>query len=411
MIKHSDILENEYALYVAGTTYGDGDHCIYAHKIYESRQAANTGNTPSSSPTWWEDLGYDNRWQVFDLSVQSQSDQATSMTWVLRPGSTVDSAAILNIDADSVRIRVANAALELCSYGTAWTGASGSTPPTGWNATSFPATDYAIDSGWLKITGSGTQQHTGVWYGRGSLTPGDTLQLVFKYKNSVGSSRAEYRIFDDSNSADIVAITELTMSTAEATFSYTFTVPAGCTTIKFYLLAKLTSDIVWFDDFSLLKIQYDSGVVSMTSATDYVTTALTSYANPQITVIVAKSTTAYCGEIIIGAAFSLGTSLQNPKIGIDDYSIVETDEYGNFTITERAYAKKLTGESYFLNTSLDSIAAHITANRATPVVYIYNPSTLSYSCMIIYGFPKTWEIAPHNMRDYSLLSIEFRGLT
>jgi len=411
MVRWSDIDEDEYSLYASGTTYADGDHCIYNHKLYESLQNANTGHTPSSSPTWWEDLGYDNRWQVFDGSVQSQSSQATTMTWIIDPGETADSVAIMNCDADSVRIKLANVDAEWMGQygGEEWTGASGTTPPTGWATTSTVATSYTIDSGWIKIVGNAGASDTGIRKTMSSLVAGHEYQIVGKFK-TVASHYAAYKVVDVDHGTTLTS-TVLPTSATQLEFSFTFTCPAGCDEIYLYLYAHNASDQVWFDDVSMTVIAYDSGVISMTNAIDYVTTGLTSYSNPRFTITIAKTTTAYCGEIIFGVAFSLGTSLNEPKIGIDDYSIVEADSYGNFTITERSYAKKLIGESRFLNTSLDSIAAHITANRATPAVYIFNPSSLSYSCMIIYGFPKTWEISTNSMTGYSRLSIEFRGLT
>ncbi len=41
-----------------GTTYSDGDSVGYEGKTYKSLQDNNTGETPSSEPTWWEDTGY-----------------------------------------------------------------------------------------------------------------------------------------------------------------------------------------------------------------------------------------------------------------------------------------------------------------------------------------------------------------
>jgi hypothetical protein len=149
----------------------------------------------------------------------------------------------------------------------------------------------------------------------------------------------------------------------------------------------------------------------MASATDYTTTALTSYANPQITIVVAKSTTAYCGEIIIGVAFSLGKTLGDPEpeVGIDDNSIVEDDGYGNFVITQRTYKKKMSFITRITSANFDSIYNHMVANRATPVVYIGNSSLTNFSCMIIYGFPKTWSMK--KIEPYGYLTAEFRGLT
>ena len=58
--------EDDYAAWAIGTTYGAGDKVIVlsTHKIYESLQAANTGNDPTTATDWWLDLGPTNRWKM-----------------------------------------------------------------------------------------------------------------------------------------------------------------------------------------------------------------------------------------------------------------------------------------------------------------------------------------------------------
>lgn len=107
----SNIVENDHAEYVAGTTYVAGSRVIIlsTHKIYESLQAANTGNDPATEPTWWLDVGATNRWQMFDESVGSQSSNADSIELTFAAVGRVNSIALLNIAADSVRITATDA--------------------------------------------------------------------------------------------------------------------------------------------------------------------------------------------------------------------------------------------------------------------------------------------------------------
>jgi len=44
------------SIYVAATTYGLGAKVTYSDRAYISLQAANTGKTPDSNPTWWRTL-------------------------------------------------------------------------------------------------------------------------------------------------------------------------------------------------------------------------------------------------------------------------------------------------------------------------------------------------------------------
>jgi hypothetical protein len=104
----SNVPETEHAAYNAATTYALGDKVIVAaeHRIYESLQSANTGNTPSTSPTWWLDLGATNRWRMFDNRISNTTSQAASIEVVLQVADRVNTLALLNLSATTVRVQM-----------------------------------------------------------------------------------------------------------------------------------------------------------------------------------------------------------------------------------------------------------------------------------------------------------------
>lgn len=68
--------ETGLAVYNAATTYALGDQCFMTtgvHKIYESLQAGNVGNDPTTSPTFWVEVSPTNRWKMFDSAVGTSS--------------------------------------------------------------------------------------------------------------------------------------------------------------------------------------------------------------------------------------------------------------------------------------------------------------------------------------------------
>ena len=99
--------------YSAATSYALNDTCSVittnSHHVYQSLQAANLGHTPASSPTWWLDLGPTNRWKMFDLLRNTQTQAASPLTVVITPGSRVNSLALLGVVADAVTITLTSA--------------------------------------------------------------------------------------------------------------------------------------------------------------------------------------------------------------------------------------------------------------------------------------------------------------
>jgi len=99
-------------LYDAGTTYGLAATVSYLigdlyHK-FESKQAANTGNTPQVYPddaanAWWLDLGSVNKTAMFQLDRNTQTIETSSPLMVdVDPGEMVGAIGIGNIIADDV---------------------------------------------------------------------------------------------------------------------------------------------------------------------------------------------------------------------------------------------------------------------------------------------------------------------
>jgi len=421
-VPETDGTQGEYS---AGTTYADGDTVRVTtggvHKVYESLQNANTGHAVTDTD-WWLDTGATNRWKCFDAKVGTQSTRSESLTHVLKPG-RADSLALLNLDATEAQIVVSDSSSDLVSNGTAWTGASGTTQPTGWDKVGTPS-DFTIDTGALKITsdaaGEGISQTIAV-------TAGTEMQLLGKYKNTAGDV-AQYAIYDVTHGADIVAAADLDSSTVDSVFSSVFTVPAGCTSVKISLLAKNSGDIVWFDSVSLLEVNYNS-TTDLTStiavvdwytyffepivmATDLVKTDLATIALPFLDSVVTVTVsnpggTAKVGELVVGLKFDIGGLHHGAENSMTDYSTKSTDAFGNFTITTRDYAKNIGGDVEIKNTLRDEVARQFNAYRTTPLVWVGHEN---YTSLIVYGFlsyyKMVWETESH-----SIYSFEVTGLT
>lgn len=114
IFQSSDVPEADYSAWLVGTTYADGDRVIVTtpniHKIYESQQAANTGNDPTTDDgTWWLEVSSTNRWKLFNGIVQEQTEQAGGMEYVLQSPTVVNSLALINVDCAEITVTMDDA--------------------------------------------------------------------------------------------------------------------------------------------------------------------------------------------------------------------------------------------------------------------------------------------------------------
>lgn len=99
--------------YDVSHTYGAGDYSYSNHRIYLSLQAANTGNQPLISPLWWEDVGPTLRYGMFDTLRNTATVGASPLTVVITPGVRIDTLAVLNVTADSVRVQMTSSGVSV----------------------------------------------------------------------------------------------------------------------------------------------------------------------------------------------------------------------------------------------------------------------------------------------------------
>lgn len=97
---------NAEANWSSGTTYTLGQIISYSGKRWESLQSGNSNKVPTTNPTWWLDLGADNKHAMFDDVVATSTIATTELTVVLSPNQTFNSIALLNIDASVISISV-----------------------------------------------------------------------------------------------------------------------------------------------------------------------------------------------------------------------------------------------------------------------------------------------------------------
>jgi len=142
--------------------------------------------------------------------------------------------------------------------------------------------------------------------------------------------------------------------------------------------------------------------------TELAVTDLPPYAAALIGVTInAAGQTVSCGELVVGLSKFIGNSQYGAQLGIQDYSVKQTDPFGNYTILQRAFSKKATFQVWVDAARVDSLNQLFADYRATPIVWI---GADEYSSTIIYGFYKDFSVEIAYM-EVSICSLEIEGLT
>jgi len=125
-----------------------------------------------------------------------------------------------------------------------------------------------------------------------------------------------------------------------------------------------------------------------------------------ITMTISGSGTVSVGTLLIGRLVDLGVTEASPTAAITDYSRKETDDFGDVTVVERAWAKRMTVRALLRSDAVDLVANRIAAVRARPCLWIAEESLQALS---IYGFFKDFSIEVGE--NVSTLSLSVEGLS
>lgn len=129
-------------------------------------------------------------------------------------------------------------------------------------------------------------------------------------------------------------------------------------------------------------------------------------AGGQVTVTVSGIGTLSIGTLLVGRVVGLGITEASPSAGITDFSRKEVDEFGEVSIVQRAWAKKMTARALIATEAVDLTADRIAAVRARPALWIADAALDS---LIVYGFFRDFGIEIGE--TISKLSLSIEGLS
>jgi predicted nucleic acid-binding Zn-ribbon protein len=123
----------------------------------------------------------------------------------------------------------------------------------------------------------------------------------------------------------------------------------------------------------------------------------------QVTVVITGPVTVEVGTLLVGKLVGLGSTTDDAKAGITDFSRKEADEFGDIQVVERAWAKRMTLPAKLRRDAIDLVAGRIAAVRAKPSLWIGKEGM---ETLTVYGFFKDFSIAVDTTICSLSLSIE-----
>lgn len=144
--------------------------------------------------------------------------------------------------------------------------------------------------------------------------------------------------------------------------------------------------------------------------TDVVLTDIPPYISSRITMNLLGSGTLKIGNFVYGNVYEIGGTQYGVTSGIRDFSVKQTDDFGNTTFVQRAYSKRMEAEVFIQNNQLNVITRLLTSIRAIPCVWIGSDDSQYANTLVQFGFYKDFNITI-NYPSYSLCSLQIEGLT
>jgi hypothetical protein len=123
----------------------------------------------------------------------------------------------------------------------------------------------------------------------------------------------------------------------------------------------------------------------------------------QVTVTIAGTGMVSVGTLLVGRVVLLGITESSPTAGITDFSKKTVDDFGEVTIVQRAWTKRMTAKALIRTDAIDAVANRIAAVRARPSLWI---GQAGLDSLTIYGFFKDFAIEVGETLSKLSLSIE-----
>ncbi len=135
---------------------------------------------------------------------------------------------------------------------------------------------------------------------------------------------------------------------------------------------------------------------------------LPSYPNATLRIDVTSSGTAFIGVCLFGSLRGIGLGVQQgARLGIQDYSRKERNDWGDTVLVQRAFAARASFQTLIDNRELDNTFRLLSELRSTPCLWVGSDN---YGALTIFGFYNNFDITIA-YATYSDCTIDIEGLT
>ena len=141
---------------------------------------------------------------------------------------------------------------------------------------------------------------------------------------------------------------------------------------------------------------------------EIVLTDIPPYYNIVITASLTGSGTVKMGSMIYGTSYYLGGTQYGASSGIRDFSVKQTDDFGNVTFVQRAYSKRMDVSLFMENTDLVYKQKLLASLRAVPCVWIGVDDSI-YNNLTVFGYYRDFNI-DISYPSHSICKLEIEGL-
>lgn len=153
---------------------------------------------------------------------------------------------------------------------------------------------------------------------------------------------------------------------------------------------------------------YQQSEVLITNLVDAALMDVPAYGEGELTVTLTRTGgTVSCAMLVVGIVSDVGDTLYGAKVSIRDYSRKEADTFGNYTLVQRSYSKRMNADLLVRSEDVDQVVGNIARYRATNLVWI---GSSQYGSLVVYGFASDWSLILEGP-VISKFSLEVEGMT